>query len=273
VAALALWVGAFGFLVPAQVEWALPWPVPPMHARFLGAMYLSGASFMIGAIAARRWSTVRIVVLMCATWTGMLLLVSLFHLPQFDWRKPQVWIWFLAYSAFPLGAAAIGWRRRRVTATGPCRALPVVLRRYLAGAGVLIVALAVALFVAPTALAAVWPWAITPLLAQIYSAPFLSYGVGSIFAARQRCFADVRLYLGATLVFTAGVLTASIIHRSLFSAAQVSDWLWFAGFGGATLTLAAGAALALLPEYRPDDRPLYDAGGVSPRDERQAIER
>ena len=39
---LALWVGVWGFLIPGQVDKALPFLVPPLHARFLGAMYLSG---------------------------------------------------------------------------------------------------------------------------------------------------------------------------------------------------------------------------------------
>lgn len=53
VGALALWVGAWGFFLPEHVDWALPWSVPLLHARFLGAMYLSGATFMLGAVRAR----------------------------------------------------------------------------------------------------------------------------------------------------------------------------------------------------------------------------
>src|SRR5687767_6939157 len=45
---LALWVGIWGYFIPGQVDKAIPWLVPPLHARFLGAMYLSGTAFMIG---------------------------------------------------------------------------------------------------------------------------------------------------------------------------------------------------------------------------------
>jgi hypothetical protein len=51
---------------------------------------------MLGALLARRWSSIRVVVPMISVWTGMLFIVSLFHLPEFDWSRPQVCIWFAA---------------------------------------------------------------------------------------------------------------------------------------------------------------------------------
>jgi hypothetical protein len=50
---LAGWVGYWGMFIPGQVEMALPFKVPPLHSRFLGAMYFSGATFMILSIFAR----------------------------------------------------------------------------------------------------------------------------------------------------------------------------------------------------------------------------
>ena len=56
---LALWVGIWGYFIPSRVDQAIPWLVPPLHARFLGAMYLSGATFMVGAILSRHYAEVR----------------------------------------------------------------------------------------------------------------------------------------------------------------------------------------------------------------------
>ena len=44
----------------------------------------------------------------------------------------------------------------------------------------------------------VWPWKITPVLASIYSAPFLSYGVGSLYAAAQSTWAEIRIAVHAS---------------------------------------------------------------------------
>lgn len=208
-----------------------------MHARFLGAMYLSGTTFMLCALLARRWPSIRVVVPMISVWTGTLFIVSLFHLPQFDWSRTQVWIWFAAYFFYPVIAAWIAWRMRTNTERGGGPPLPSSLRLYLTVQGVVVTALALLMFLLPGLAVQVWPWAITPLLAQLYSAPFLSYGFGSLYAARQSAYAKVRIVLIGTFVFALAVLLASYLHLALFSTADLADWLWFLGFGIATLAL------------------------------------
>jgi len=93
------------------------------------------------------------------------------------------------------------------------------------------------LLFAPNFMTSVWPWKITQLLAQLYSAPFLSYGIGSLMLARRQTWNEVRIPVTATLVFAVGVLIASILHRGLFSAADLPDRLWFIGFMIASLML------------------------------------
>jgi len=222
-------------LQPAHVTNALPFMVPPLHARFLGAMYLSGCVYMIFGIAARDWSEVRVMTAMLAIWTGMLGLVSLVHLEVFDWSRPQVWFWFFAYICFPLVAAWIVWCQRGESRPNSSRVLSPGLQRYLYVQGTIATLLALGLLLAPHVMTTVWPWPISTLLAQIYSAPFLSYGIGSIYAARQRTWREVRIVVGGTLVFTVGVLIASAMHAKLFDWRSLSAWLWFGGFAVASL--------------------------------------
>ena len=234
---LALWVGFFGFFLPTHVDWALPWLVPPLHARFLGSMYLSGATFMVLSLFAGRWSEVRVVLPMIAIWTGMLFIISLFYLGEFNFAKPQPWIWFGAYLAYPLIAVWLAWRYRNVDTVPMGAALPGWARVYLFAQGMVAIVLGLALLFAPNFMASVWPWKITQLLAQLYSAPFLSYGIGSLLLSRCQTWSEVRIPVTATLVFAVGVLIASVIHRALFSAADFSDWLWFISFTIASLML------------------------------------
>ena len=227
---LALWVGVWGYFIPGRVDQALPWLVPPLHARFLGAMYLSATTLMVGCILARRYAEVQAVVPMITIWTGMLFVVSLLHLGEFDYSRPQVWIWFGAYLIYPLIALWFTWLHRtlRDEATGP--GSPGWVRAYLLAHGSVTTALALALLFAPGLMASVWPWKITPLLAQIYSGPFLSYGLGSLMLCRRRTWPEIRVAVAGTFVFAFGVLLASTIHRVLFSALNPATWLWFGGF-------------------------------------------
>ncbi|CAN5713920.1 hypothetical protein BH24ACT26_BH24ACT26_18390 [soil metagenome] len=105
---LALWVGFWGYFVPLRVDKAIPFLVPPLHARFLGAMYLSGLTLMIGGIVARRWGDIRVLPVMTATWTGGragviailffavgVLVASAIHRDLFSADDPEDVMWFL----------------------------------------------------------------------------------------------------------------------------------------------------------------------------------
>jgi hypothetical protein len=94
---------------------------------------------------------------------------------------------------------------------------------------------------APLFMSEMWPWPVAPLVANIYGAPFLAFGLGSLYAARQHAWSEVRIAVIGTLVFALGVLVASLIHASLFDPRTPSAWLWFGGFGIATIALAAFA--------------------------------
>jgi len=236
----------------------IPWQVPPMHARFLGAMYLSGFVFMVGSVLARRWCEVRAVVPMIAIWTGMLFVVSLLHLDAFDWSLTQVWIWWGAYFLYPLIAAWLAWRYRADQGHPPGSSpVPAWARRCFQALGGVVTAAALALLAAPTPMLALWPWKATPLLLQIYSSPFLAYGLGCFLLARQRTWLEVRIGAVSIFTFAALVLVASwFLHRKLFSLAENPDRAWFVLFALATATLAvlAGRAFVGSPGGRAEAR-------------------
>jgi hypothetical protein len=91
----------------------------------------------------------------------------------------------------------------------------------------------------------VWPWNITRLLAQIYSAPFLAYGLSSLMLSRQKTWLEVRVVILGTFVFAFGVLLASALHRELFSGANLATWLWFGSFLLATVALGWLSVLSI----------------------------
>lgn len=246
VLALAAFVAFWGLGLPRWVDSALPFLVPPLHARFLGAMYLSGAVFLALGIAAKDWSEVRVMTPMIAIWTGTLGLVSLLHLDQFDWTRGQTWVWFIAYSAYPLMAAWITWRQRGVAATAVAPPLALLLRGYLVAQGTLVTALALSLLLAAPFMVRVWPWPIPLTLAHLYAAPFFSFGLGSLYAARQRDWPAVRIVVYGTLVFALSVLVASSVHRALFQFDRPVVWLWFGSFGLASLILSLYGSLPAL---------------------------
>src|SRR6185295_14265066 len=109
VGALALWVGLWGFFVPEHVDKAIPWLVPPLHTRFIGAIYFAGFGIMGGSMLARHYEEVRVSTIIVSIWTGALFVISLFYLDEFDFSRGPVWFWFVAYIAYPLIGFWYAW--------------------------------------------------------------------------------------------------------------------------------------------------------------------
>jgi hypothetical protein len=112
-------------------------------------------------------------------------------------------------------------------------------RGFLTAQGVVLCVVSLALLIVPDRTITVWPWAITRLLAQLYSAPFLSYGIGSLLHTRRLSWKQVQTITTSFALFSALILLASVIHSALFSSADASDWVWFIAF--AIFVLGNGA--------------------------------
>jgi len=236
----AVVVAASGLLAPKALADMLPWFVlPPLHARFLGAIYLFGALYMLGCLLARWQYEVRYALLLIALFGGMLLVVSLLNLGVFDVGTGPALVWFASYVVYPLVAVALVLRTPRPWPVDPAQPdLPRWARGFLLIQGVLVTALAVLLFFAPQTMASSWPWPVTPLLAQAYAGPLLVYGVASILASRCRTWREVRAPVPAMLAFAAVALISSIVHSGVFGAFDAVDVAWFGALAVATVALA-----------------------------------
>lgn len=236
---LALWVGFWGFLIPDRVDKAIPWLVPPLHARFIGAIYISAVFLMGASMLAGKFDEVRVPTILVATWTGALLLISLFYLGEFDFSRGPTWFWFGAYISYPIIGYWIAWTQRGSTEDSSSPGLADWIRTYFLVQGVLLTILALALFLAPEFMITIWPWGVTRMLVQIYSGPFLAFGVGSLMLSRQRNWSQVRIATVGTLILALGVLLASTLHLSLFTISNPSTIIWFGGFSLVAILLGA----------------------------------
>ncbi len=241
ICAAALLIGVLGYFFPPRLAAIATWLVlPPLHARFVGALYFYGAIFMVSCMTSRYQAEVRLAMRMIATWTGLLFVVSILSLSAFDLSLLPPWIWFASYSIYPLIALYMAWTSRREGQEKLSGApLPAWARTFLSVQGVIVAGFALALMILPNAMVALWPWKITPLLAQTYGGPLLALSVGSWSFAQRHTWAGARPVIPAMFVFAAGVLIASCLHLSLFSFAGPAAWVWFFAFATATLFLGA----------------------------------
>jgi hypothetical protein len=185
-----------------------------------------------------------VITIVLAIWTGLLGLVSVLNIAAFDWSRMPTWFWFFAYLGFPFAAAWIARSQRAAASDATSPALPDAAKVVLAVVGAVATLIGIALLLAPGFMVTLWPWGVSPLLAHIYCAPFLAYGIGFLYAATCRSWLEVRIPVVGTLVFTVGALVASYLHSSTFNPALPSVWIWFGAFGASTLALIGLMALS-----------------------------
>lgn len=233
ICAAALLVAALGLFNPDYLATIFTWLVlPPLHARFVGAIYLFGAVFMAGCLFAKTQAEVRWGVQMIGIWTGMLFIISILNLSAFGLNLLPVQIWFASYIIYPIIAIWMTFRdsdsMKPAALSGP--ALDSWAKNFLFAQGVIVSLLAVALFLAPGFMSTLWPWKVTPVLAQMYAGPLLSYGIGSLIYSTQGQWLGVRSIVPGMFSFAIITLIVSMMHFSLFSLAELADLLWFGWF-------------------------------------------
>jgi hypothetical protein len=246
VAALGLWVGICCYFDPSQADRGIPWPLPTLCATFLGSMYLSGGIGLAASLVSRRWAEIRSIIPMIAIWTGGLTFVSLFYLNAFPFERLQTWVWFAAYIAYPLIGIGFLWRHRDRMREHP-RAeamLPTWVKAYLAAQGVIMIALSAALLFAAPLMQALWPWKTGVMMLQLYSQPFLAYGIGSLILSRQQAWSEIRNSVFAMGIFTGAELLASLRFLPLFDGTPLSIALWIGSQAVASIMLCSLAARA-----------------------------
>lgn len=234
ICAAALLVAILGLFNPVYLASIFTWLVlPPLHARFVGAIFMAGCLF------AKHQAEVRWGVQLIGIWTGMLFIISLLHLSAFDFKLLPVWIWLASYLIYPIISIWMTVRQPHLmdAADLPGPELAAWAKNFLLAQGILISTLAILLFFAPTFMSTLWPWKVTPLLAQMYAGPLLAYGLGSLLFSRQTKWLGIRAILPGMLAFTATTVLVSFKHLSLFSFNEVADLLWFAWFILATIVL------------------------------------
>jgi hypothetical protein len=167
----------------------------PLAAAFLGAGYW--AAVAIEALAGRQalWASARIAVPAVLVFTVLTLAVTLTHLGQFHLggrfaagTQIVTVAWIAIYVLVPALMLILLLRQARTPGEDPPRAsgLPAWLYVGLALQAAVLLGLGIALFAAPGAAAPLWPWALTPMMAQATGAWLISLGVAAGQALAER---------------------------------------------------------------------------------------
>jgi hypothetical protein len=258
---LVFWAGVPLFLGSEQTERYFSWTVqPPLTAAFLGAMYWS--SLVLVALALRRsaWAEVRIAVFSILVVTTLILVATLLHLDRFHLASPRLlarlgtWVWLAVYVGIPPIAAllVLDQLRRPGQDGGRAAELPrwVVFAYWLLA--VVLVPAGLALFVAPLAVAAVWPWKLTALTAQVTGSWVVGLGLNAGLVAWEDDHARTGPALLSSIVLVGLQVIALVRYPADVNWASPGSWLYLLVLLG--LMLAGVAAVLAAPRAGLADR-------------------
>jgi hypothetical protein len=228
-------IGLTGLLLPAEIQ--IPLRITPLNARFVAALYIAGGLGVLLAAFARTRADTRIFVIGFGVATALILVLTGLHWSEFtDDALPHRPVWLFDYIVDPIMALAVVVAARLWPPPPPRRHR---LTGFFSGQALIFGVAGATLVLIPGPVAAAWPWALPPVLAQLYGCFFLTFAVGAGFAAREDRPVANRNLLLSTLLLAVLVLLASVLHFDRFKPEPVT-WLWFGAFAlGALACLAA----------------------------------
>ena len=199
----------------------------PLAAAFLGAAYW--AAVAIEALAGRQalWANARIAVPAVLVFTVLTLTVTLTHLGQFHLgaRFPAgtqivTVAWIAIYIAVPALMLILLAVQARTPGADPPRSagLPAWLYVVLAVQAAVLLGLGVALFAAPGPTAPLWPWHLTPMMAQATGAWLIALGLAAGHALAER---DARRLRPAAVGY---ILLAELLFIALARYPHQFEW-------------------------------------------------
>jgi len=236
----------------------------PLAAAFLGAAYW--AAVPIEALAARQalWANARIAVPAVLVFTVLTLAATLTHLSRlhlgagFATGTQIVTVaWIAIYVLVPALLVILLAVQVRTPGVDPPRSvgLPAWLYVVLVVQAIVLLGLGIALFAAPGQAAPLWPWKLTPMMAQATGAWLISLGVAAGHALAER---DARRLRPAAVGY---ILLAVLLSIALARYPDQFEWrsasgiLFLIFLATMLLTGAVGLARGLRRAASPASRP------------------
>jgi len=243
VAEVLVLAGASGFLLfaPALVKPVWPWALTPFNTRFLGAVYASAMIPVAAVLLFGRRRAARPGVLGIFLFTFVVLLVSFAYRERFESERWATGIWWALYLILPLssGSQLFLGRRDTLPAGSPAGAAHWAHR----AAAWLQVVYGAALLVHPASAGSFWPWPLDDFHGRLYSAAFLTGGIGALNVLRRgerrwlRVAGTGQAAFGL-LAIGGLVVVDRVVHKVAWNAP--GTWIWL---GGLALLTLAGVAM------------------------------
>jgi hypothetical protein len=229
------------YIFPDRTKELFAWGIsPPMTALMLGSAYIGGAYFFVRVIAAGRWHQVTIEFPAVAAFASLMGIATVLHWDRFTQGHVSFIAWATLYAVTPFLVVAVWLRNRQVDfrkLDSRDVILPVSLRLGFGAVGSITILVALALFIQPATMIAVWPWQLTPLTARVLGGMFALPGVVGIGVALDPRWSAARITLQSQIISLAFIIVGIVRAWSNFNPGNPVTWLLSVGLVGLLVAL------------------------------------
>lgn len=220
VAALfALWMFFFPSLIPGRFAWVVE---PRLAQVFIGAGYVFRTFFFLQFVVASNWLRIRWTFWGNLAFTGTLLLATLWHADQMNWRFLVAHLWIIFYTFEPITmifSAPMDEQARRAHLTSGGPILPWFRRFLIVSVGILFL-FGAFLVINPRWLDLRFPWDLNEFDARIIAAWLLGWSVWAGTMAFARDWDEVRQAGALGILFGVAVCATLLAFRAEFDFAR-----------------------------------------------------
>jgi hypothetical protein len=231
------------YLFPSDTDRLFAWTIrPDMTPLIMGAGYISGTYFFIQAFRARRWHTVHLGFLPITAFTIFMAIATFMHLDRFHAGNVSFYAWIGLYVVTPIIVPLVWYRNSRTdprTLEPGDVLLSSAVRGVLGIGGAVQFLIALILLLFPNVMIALWPWALTPLTAQVIGGWFALPSVVAILMALDRRWSAIRITLQSQLIGLALMLVAVVRAWTDFDQSNWLTWVFVGGIAAMFLGLLA----------------------------------
>jgi hypothetical protein len=215
-----------------ETEQLFAWRIDAHMTSFLlASAYMGGAYFFVRATLARQWHTIAVGFLPVTTFATLTLL----HWDRFNHGTLPFTVWIVLYAVTPLLVPTVWLLNRSADEREPNAddvRVPRSVRTITFIVGAAVVATAVGLFLAPSAVATVWPWPLTPLTARVTGAMFALTGVFGITIALDARWSSARVPFQSLALAQMLILVGVVRAWSEFDVTKATVWIFVGGMSG-----------------------------------------
>jgi hypothetical protein len=156
-----------------------------------------------------------------------MLLATLLHWSRFDLGHFPFQLWLGLYVITPFLVPAVWWHNRPADPGTPEPGdvtVPDAIRWSVGLLGLGLLVTAVAGFIFPTILIAIWPWSLTPLLARVLAGWGALIGVGPLVISGERRWSAWRIGVESIGLWHIVFLVGAIFHSGDFAQGRLLNW-------------------------------------------------